>query len=62
MWLAFQTYVLPKLMYCSPIWAPHFQLNIVSIEAVQRYTERIYGLENMSYAASAGIRSIESAE
>ena len=50
MWLAFQTYVLPKLMYCSPIWAPHFQRNIVSKEAVQRYTERIYGRENMSYA------------
>ena len=50
-WLAFQTYVLPKLMYCSPVWAPHFQRDIVSIEAEQRrYTKRIYGLENISYA------------
>ena len=38
-------------MYCSPLWAPHFQRNIISIEAVQRrYTKRIYGFENMSYA------------
>ena len=51
MWLAFQTYVLPKLLYCSPVWTPHFQSDIVSIEAVQRrYTKRIYSLENMSYA------------
>ena len=51
MWLAFQTYFLSKLMYCSPVWAPYFQRDIVSIEAVQRrYTKSIYGLENISYA------------
>ena len=50
-WLAFQTNVLLKLMYCSLAWALVFQRDIISIEAVQRrYTERIYSLENMSYA------------
>ena len=38
-------------MYCSPVWALHFQRDIVSIEAVQRrFTKRIYSLENISYA------------
>lgn len=52
LWPAFQAYVTPILMYASAAWHPYLAKDINAIEAVQRrFTKRIHGLENMSYAA-----------
>ena len=50
LWPAFQSYVLPMLMYCSLAWSPNFQVDIDKIERIQRrFTKRIYGLRDLSY-------------
>ena len=49
-WTAFQYYVLPVLMYCSPAWNPVAIGKINLIEKVQRrYTKRIGELRHLSY-------------
>ena len=49
-WPAFQSYVLPMLMYCSPAWCPNLQVNIDKLERIQRrFTKRIYGLCGLFY-------------
>ena len=43
MWVAFQHYVLPILMYDSPIWDPTLQRDINLLESVQRrFTKQDY--------------------
>ena len=50
--IAYKSYILPLLEYCSPIWSPHSVGDILLLESVQRsFTRRIPGLENMSYDA-----------
>ena len=49
--LAFKTYILPLLEYCSPVWSPCLITDILRIEAVQRkFTKSliIYD-DNVSY-------------
>ena len=50
--IAFKSYILPLLEYCSPIWSPHSVGDIILLESVQRrFTKRIPGLETLSYDA-----------
>ena len=61
--LAFKTYVRPLLEYDSPIWNPS-QLNLIhTIESVQRkFTKRLPGLSNLSYAQRLNILNLQSLE
>ena len=48
--LAFKNYVLPILMYASPIWNPSCVRNKTMLEDVQRrFTKRLTGYRNKSY-------------
>ena len=50
--IAYKSYILPLIEYCSPVWSPHSVGDILMLESVQRrFTKRIPGLENMSYDA-----------
>ena len=50
--MAYKSYILPLLEYCSPIWSPHSVGDILLLESVKRsFTKRIPGLQNMSYDA-----------
>ena len=50
--IAYKSYILPLVEYCSPIWSPNSVGDILLLESVQRsFTKRIPGLENMSYDA-----------
>jgi ribonuclease P/MRP protein subunit RPP40 len=49
--LAYKTYVLPILDYCSPVWSPHHVSEIKRLESVQRlFTRRLRGFQSLSYA------------
>ena len=48
--VAFKTYILPILEYCSPIWNPHLLQDIDRLENVQRsFTKKLLGLKDKSY-------------
>jgi len=48
---AFVTYVRPILKYASVIWSPYHLGEIAKLKSVQRrFTKRLVGLRNMSYA------------
>ena len=48
--LAFKSYILPILNYCSPVWSPSTVQDINLIESVHRkFTKKIPGLSNLSY-------------
>ena len=50
--LAFKTYILPIMEYCSPIWNPHLLHDIDRLEKVQRsFTKRLFGLRDKTYNA-----------
>jgi hypothetical protein len=50
LWTAFKCYVIPVLMYCSPVWNPSLQRDIKLIESIQRrFTKRIFDLQQLSY-------------
>ena len=50
LWPAFQSYVSPLLMYCSPVWTPNNQRDIAILERVQRrFTKSIRGMRDLSY-------------
>jgi hypothetical protein len=50
LWPAYQIYVSPVLMYCSPIWSPNMQHDVTALERVQRrFTKSIRGLHELSY-------------
>ena len=61
--LAFKTYVIPILEYCSPVWSPHSQSEITRIESVQRgFTKKLKSFENLSYSerlSKSGLYSLE---
>ena len=48
--IAYKSYILPLIEFCSPVWSPHSVHDIMLLESVQRrYSKRIPGLENISY-------------
>ena len=50
LWPAFQYYVIPSLMYCSPSWNPCLKTDSNKLERVQRrFTKSIAGLHELSY-------------
>jgi hypothetical protein len=50
LWPAFQYYVLPSLMYCSSVWSPYLQADVLAVEHVQRkFTKSILGLRDATY-------------
>src|SRR5579872_2760917 len=50
--IAYKSYILPLVEYCSPLWSPHSVRDILLLESVQRcFTKRIPGLQSMSYSA-----------
>ena len=59
----FKVYILPILDYCSPVWTPHCDKDIIRLESVQRlFTKRLPGYENLTYAerlVKAGLCSLE---
>ena len=61
--LAYKTYVLPILDYCSVVWSPHEITDIKRIESVQRmFTKRLAGYSELSYSdrlVKAGLCSLE---
>ena len=62
MWVAFQLYLLPILIYSSPIWNPTLQRDINLLEFVQRrFTKQIIGIKELPYSdrlKSLGVLSI----
>ena len=51
LWPAFTYYVLPTLTYCSPVWCPSLQRDIIAVENVQRrFSKKIRGLGNLLFA------------
>ena len=50
LWPAFQYYILPILMYCSPSWNPSLKKDIDIVERIQRsFTKRLRGMKDLSY-------------
>jgi hypothetical protein len=48
--LAFKSYVIPLLEYCSPVWSPSFVTDIVRIESIQRsFTKSLKLCNSLSY-------------
>jgi hypothetical protein len=60
---AFVTYVRPILEYLSVIWSPYHVYEINKLESVQRrFTKRIVGLHDMSYADRMSVLQLDSLE
>ena len=61
--LAFKTYIIPLLGYCSPVWSPCTVTDILRIESVQRsFTKTLSSCSNISYHArlcTTGLYSLE---
>lgn len=61
--IAFKTYVIPILEYCSQVWSPHSYSEIARIESVQRvFTKKLKSFEHLSYKDrlfKAGLCSLE---
>jgi hypothetical protein len=61
--LAFKTYILPILDYCSPVWCPSQLPDINKLESVQRgFTKRLDGYEGLTYPqrlTRSGLCSLE---
>ena len=61
--LAFKTYILPILEYCSPVWSPSSLADILKLESVQRsFTKSLPSFSNLSYhqrLIKAGLISLE---
>ena len=50
LWPAFQYYVAPALLYCSPAWRSYLRKGIKLLERFQRrYTKRMNGLKELAY-------------
>jgi len=50
--IAYKTYILPILDYCSQVWSPYTITDITRLESVQRlFTKKLKGFENLCYAA-----------
>ena len=61
--LAYKTYVLPILDYCSPVWSPYHLADIKKLESVQRlFTKRLNGYRGLTYAERLNKASLCSLE
>ena len=59
----FNSYVLPILAYCSPVWSPHKIGDVLLIESVLRmFTRRLPGCEHLSYGERLAKLNIETLE
>ena len=48
--LAFKTFIIPILEYCSPVWNPQNITDVKRLESVQRmFTKRLPGFEGLKY-------------
>ena len=61
--LAYKTYILPILNYCSPVWSPSTACDILLLEKVQKsFTKKLLGYEELSYKdrlCKSGLKSLE---
>ena len=61
--LAYKSYILPVLNYCSPVWSPSAVGDILLLESVQKmFTKRLVGYEDLSYQerlCKSGLKSLE---
>ena len=61
--LAYKTYILPILNYCSPVWSPSTACDILLLEKVQKsFTKKLLGYEELSYKerlSKSGLKSLE---
>ena len=61
--LAYKSYVLPILTYCSPIWSPYKIGEIQTLEKVQKaFTKKLKGYEMLPYGERlrmGGLKSLE---
>jgi ribonuclease P/MRP protein subunit RPP40 len=61
--IAYKSYILPMLDYCSSVWSPALVYNIAALESVQRlFTRRLTGLSLMKYSDRLRILNIPSLE
>ena len=50
MLLLYKSYVRSIVEYCCPLWSPHLQSDIITVEGVQRsFTSKIQGHHNLNY-------------
>ena len=48
--LGYKSYILPTLIYCSPVWSPSSVGDIMFVESVQRvFTKKLPGFKNKPY-------------
>ena len=61
--LAYKSYILPVLNYCSLVWSPSAVGDILLLESVQKmFTKRLVGYEDLSYQerlCKSGLKSLE---
>ena len=61
--LAFKTYVIPLLEYCSQVWNPQNLDDVRRLESVQRkFTKRLSGYQGLNYAARLDKASLPTLE
>jgi hypothetical protein len=61
--IAYKSYILPIISYCSSVWSPSQLGDVYAIESVQRlFTRRLLGLEKLSYDARLKVLQIPSLE
>jgi len=59
----FCKYVVPIVMYASPVWSPYLLKDVDAVERVQCWwTKRLPGLYNLSYAERLKVLGLESLE
>ena len=61
--VAFKSFILPIVTYCSSTWSPHLFGDIQTIESIQRlFTRKLTGLEKMTYPERLKILNLPSLE
>ena len=61
--LAYKSYVLPILTYCSPIWSPYKIGEIQTLEKVQKaFTKKLKGYEMLPYGERLRMEGLKSLE
>ena len=58
LWLAFQSYVLPMLVYCSPAWCPNLQADIGKLEFSDALLNGLHDLPYNDRLQSLGALSL----
>ena len=61
--IAFKSYIIPLLEYCSTVWSPSLLTDIIRIESVQRsFTKSLFSCDALSYKErlfKCGLKSLE---